>query len=1022
MAKIKNLDLTSLTASFPEAKSGIHINPANKSKFTATKKATGKTTEELTHSKNPLTRKRAVFAMNAKHWHHGEDGISIDDDYINNYPTKGKYNDKAEIVDNTKLDVNNYGITPNSNLGKQLTTFAKNYSKSPKKSQSENIETSIMTGLGLVDQLIPNEKPKMLYQRPEEMNVQNLKPYGTGSQAIMDMGGNIPGVTGSFYGRTGTPTEFSKPKLKKIAKNGMVIADDGDNITDPTDDILSKAKKAKAIPNDYKPIGVIKGKNVFGKTTTSNSSSDLAMATNDGLQGDKTAYSKKMADWVSSGKYSPADLVSKKYITQDEADKTYSKMYKPVTNTDYLYTEPETPPSPTAKVTSPFDGFQGEPIYQGNSLVGFSRVRTGVGNDGSQSNVDFVYTKPNSSQVDTSRGFHTIPTTDWDNKFTHGTRHLQSVDGLDNYKVNSIQNNTQVGNNAPHYDDGGIVPIDNVKNNNGLGVQTHWGGGVKQLSNNKEDGGTMQFIGDSHDDGGIGMTYKGKPVEVEGKETGVIDDEGNLNIMGNMTVPGTNKKFKSVSKDLANEELKVNKLQDKSYKLMDEVDPIDRYDKLKANTAMINMKGVDIKQKQISEQKQWLTNLQNAMLDTAKEHNLDPQEMSKGNIKKGKYGVKIKADGGYKAKGYVDWGATDGRFSGGDYDMRNFTENRTSLIPESPYNPRKSSTNSNPDLPKFKINIDDVISRANNLNDLKNNTTAVTNNNDEQLTPTLPTSANIGDMPGQNDNSKSGITTNAENIKPLQLLAESYGFATNRVQPVKAQHFNPDLLTPYQFSMQDQLNENEASFKSAEKQLAYNPTAIAALKGQEYQANESIKGNEFRTNQQELNTIRNQNTQIGNEAKLRNLDIDDKQYERQSKAKSNTRTQNIDILNSISSKMLQNTLESKKLKLYENLYPNYRFNPETGKMELINGNAQIDMNASSNGGSNSNQKTTTTRNADGTIKSTRTTDIGSAQSAILNNKQLITAKQARLATLNPIKKDSGGKIQIPMVRKLKMLK
>ena len=49
-----------------EAKSGIYINPANKGKFTATKKATGKSTEELTHSKNPLTKKRAIFAQNAK--------------------------------------------------------------------------------------------------------------------------------------------------------------------------------------------------------------------------------------------------------------------------------------------------------------------------------------------------------------------------------------------------------------------------------------------------------------------------------------------------------------------------------------------------------------------------------------------------------------------------------------------------------------------------------------------------------------------------------------------------------------------------------------------------------------------------------------------------------------------------------------------------------------------------------------------------------------------------------------------
>ena len=53
-----------------EGKSGIHIDPENKGKFTATKERTGKSTEELTHSKNPLTRKRAIFAQNAKKWNH----------------------------------------------------------------------------------------------------------------------------------------------------------------------------------------------------------------------------------------------------------------------------------------------------------------------------------------------------------------------------------------------------------------------------------------------------------------------------------------------------------------------------------------------------------------------------------------------------------------------------------------------------------------------------------------------------------------------------------------------------------------------------------------------------------------------------------------------------------------------------------------------------------------------------------------------------------------------------------------
>lgn len=49
---------------------GIHIKKKNRGKFNALKKRTGKTTEELTHSKNPLTRKRAIFAQNAKKWRH----------------------------------------------------------------------------------------------------------------------------------------------------------------------------------------------------------------------------------------------------------------------------------------------------------------------------------------------------------------------------------------------------------------------------------------------------------------------------------------------------------------------------------------------------------------------------------------------------------------------------------------------------------------------------------------------------------------------------------------------------------------------------------------------------------------------------------------------------------------------------------------------------------------------------------------------------------------------------------------
>lgn len=66
-------DIKSFKESFIKfLKSGgeIHIKPENRGKFTATMKKTGKTAEELSHSKNPLTRKRAQFAINARKWKH----------------------------------------------------------------------------------------------------------------------------------------------------------------------------------------------------------------------------------------------------------------------------------------------------------------------------------------------------------------------------------------------------------------------------------------------------------------------------------------------------------------------------------------------------------------------------------------------------------------------------------------------------------------------------------------------------------------------------------------------------------------------------------------------------------------------------------------------------------------------------------------------------------------------------------------------------------------------------------------
>lgn len=69
--KIANLDQKYLDQGLIDyLKKGkkIYIKPENRGKFTETKKRTGKTAEELSHSKNPLTRKRALFELNSRKW------------------------------------------------------------------------------------------------------------------------------------------------------------------------------------------------------------------------------------------------------------------------------------------------------------------------------------------------------------------------------------------------------------------------------------------------------------------------------------------------------------------------------------------------------------------------------------------------------------------------------------------------------------------------------------------------------------------------------------------------------------------------------------------------------------------------------------------------------------------------------------------------------------------------------------------------------------------------------------------
>ena len=182
--------------------------------------------------------------------------------------------------------------------------------------------------------------------------------------------------------------------------------------------------------------------------------------------------------------------------------------------------------------------------------------------------------------------------------------------------------------------------------------------------------------------------------------------------------------------------------------------------------------------------------------------------------------------------------------------------------------------------------------------------------------------------------------SDAEGLDPNQLMGELYALSQNQVEPVWAQKIQPELATPYDISLQDILNENQAAYNATQRQVGYNPAALASLNAQKYAANQKILGEQFRLNQAEKAQVYEANRNILNQAKLQNLGILDKQYERQAEALSKTKATTQAALNSIASKYAQNKLDNRTLAVYENLY-NYRYDP---KFRAINMNPLAQFN------------------------------------------------------------------------------
>jgi hypothetical protein len=241
--------------------------------------------------------------------------------------------------------------------------------------------------------------------------------------------------------------------------------------------------------------------------------------------------------------------------------------------------------------------------------------------------------------------------------------------------------------------------------------------------------------------------------------------------------------------------------------------------------------------------------------------------------------------------------------------------------------------------------------------------------------------------------------SDAMGLDPQQLAGEMYALTNNLVDPVKVQTYQPELSSPYDISLQDQMNEITAQTRAAQRMSQGNPEAQAIIAANAYDAINKVKGEEFRANQAMKDKVYGENRNALNAAKLQNLNAYDQQYVRQSQAASNTKEVTQAALNSISDKYLKNKLENRKLQTYENLY-NYRYDSQ-GRLINMNGIYQPTVPQFYGG--------------KGTVKMVKTTDAnGNTVYKMMNdNGKEVTPKASKTSTPSKTTATPKGKFQKP---------
>jgi hypothetical protein len=470
------------------------------------------------------------------------------------------------------------------------------------------------------------------------------------------------------------------------------------------------------------------------------------------------------------------------------------------------------------------------------------------------------------------------------------------------------------------------------------------GGHLETLSYNPNlPGGEIgMFRGASHDNGGIKTKYGENEVEVEGGEPAVkLQDGGqedNLVVFGNIKINSNianlmgdpkakGKKFKHYIADVAKNDAKQLKNIDKGLKIIDDSNGNSAYDQLSMNTGKAMLQGGTAWQKINADKIKEAGIVQDSIHQTARQLGVKSDMLAEGKLKPetdpsmvGRNGKKMKkAQKGINSETGMD-------YSNADFDY---------TLPEA------SVTSSRKKVSPFaqSANITGVDIFGNYTGPQDAFTDAPSSNTKKGFN--WNKLGTIGASALSNVEPWLRPSNAHEELNPDQLAPEYFALATNQLEPVQAQQYHPMLDTPYDISLNDQVNAIDSQARAAIRAGGNNPAAQSMIMAQAIEAKNKVLGEQSRINQTNKMQVYDRNRGMLNDAQLKNLQILDSQYVRQAQAKSNTKEQTFAALSSIAAKTAQQRAANRKLAVMENLY-NFRFSP-SGKAINANGLAEFNM-------------------------------------------------------------------------------